>query len=134
MDPLPLICRALPDRISGYFDPFTGQGIHHAMAGAELLAAVVGPALACGHALTTDALAPYARAHHGLVAGPRRVQRLIERVLAEPGRAERILRRIAARPDVAQALLDVTGDLRPARALLSPGLLFSFLLPHPQVA
>jgi flavin-dependent dehydrogenase len=125
---------ALVGDAAGYFDPFTGQGIHHAMAGAELLAAVVVPALACGHAITTDALAPYARAHHRLVAGPRRVQRLIERVLAEPGRAEHILRRIAARPDVAQALLDVTGDLRPARALLSPGLLFSFLLPHPQVA
>jgi flavin-dependent dehydrogenase len=123
---------ALVGDAAGYFDPFTGQGIYQAMAGAELLVDAVADALAREHAVPSAALAAYAAAHRRLTAGPRRVQRLIDAVLARPRTARRALLRLGARPRVAHALLAVTGDLAPAGSLLSPGLLVSFLLPQPR--
>jgi flavin-dependent dehydrogenase len=120
---------ALVGDAAGYFDPFTGQGIYQAIAGAELLARAALPTLRHGTAVSRRALLPYARDHERLVAGPHRVQRVVDFVLARPRLAERALNRIAARPDTARALLAVTGDLRAVRALLSPRLLLSFLAP-----
>ena len=125
---------ALVGDAAGYFDPFTGQGVHQAIAGAALLAAVARDALRADCPVMRPALEPYAAAHRRLVRGPRRVQRLVDVVLAHPVSAERVLRRLARRPAAALALLAVTGDVLPARALLSPSLLLSFLLPLPRAS
>jgi hypothetical protein len=59
----------------------------------------------------------------------RRFQRIVEVVLSKPGLADRALGRLGRAPNVADRLMDVTGDLRAPRALLSPALVSSFLFP-----
>lgn len=121
---------ALVGDAAGYYDPFTGQGIYRALASAELLADVAGEALRLADP-SAPHLASYARRFHRLVAGGRRLQHVIDWALARPRRADRIVRRLARSADVADALVAVTGDARPATALLAPRLLGQFLLATP---
>ncbi len=120
---------ALVGDAAGYYDPFTGQGVYQALEGARLLAgALAGVPLRDDGALAA-ALARYAAGLHRLTGPARRVQYLVEVALRRPRRADRVVRRLAAAPAVMDRLLEVTGDLRPARSLLSPRLLSSFLFP-----
>lgn len=120
---------ALVGDAAGYYDPFTGQGIYQAMEGARLLAvALEGLSLDDERALSAG-LRRYSASLRRLKAPARRVQRLVEAALAGPRRADRVLRRLAAAPAAMDRLIEVTGDLRPAAALLSPRLLSSFLFP-----
>lgn len=118
---------ALVGDAAGYYDPFTGQGMYHGMAGAELLAGVVGPRLRSGD--LSSALHSYARQHRRMVRPARRLQRLIEVVLARPATADLALRRLARSPAVMDRLVAVTGDLQPLRSLLSPAPLSTFVMP-----
>ncbi|MGH7554965.1 MAG: NAD(P)/FAD-dependent oxidoreductase [Longimicrobiales bacterium] len=120
---------ALVGDAAGYFDPFTGQGIYQALAGAELLAGVARTALAAGGP-SADRLHEYAVRHHALVAPTHLLQRLIDEVLRRPRLAGFAIRRLAQRPAVARALLAATGDLQPPASLLSPALLLSFAGPR----
>lgn len=116
---------ALVGDAAGYFDPFTGQGIYQAIAGAHLLAEVVDAAL---HQRRVDTvhLAPYASAHRQLLAGSRRVQRLIDVVCTRPRLTARLFNGLAHTPRLAERLVEVTGDVRRARDLLAPSLLTKF--------
>lgn len=111
---------------AGYYDPFTGQGIYQALASAEALAPVADAALRAGDTAARS-FAPYARARHGIVAPARRVQRIVEAVLSRPALADAAVARLGAAPAAADALVAVTGDLRPARSLLSPRVLLTLL-------
>jgi flavin-dependent dehydrogenase len=113
---------ALVGDAAGYYDPFTGEGIYHALAGAELLAEHAGRALRRAR-VDRVALQPYRAAHHQMVAATRRVQRLIEFVCSRPRLAGITFARIAQRPEIARTLIGVTGDLLPPASLLSPRLL-----------
>ncbi|HEY0673324.1 MAG TPA: NAD(P)/FAD-dependent oxidoreductase [Longimicrobiales bacterium] len=113
---------ALVGDAAGYYDPFTGQGIYQALAGAELLAQHAGAALRDG-AVTQRALHSYGRAHARLRSAPRRLQHIIEFVCARPALAERVFARFAHEDAIARALIAVTGDLLPVRSLISPYLL-----------
>lgn len=113
---------ALVGDAAGYFDPFTGQGIYQALSSAALLTRAISR-----HGFSPAALADYGRAFRGSIRGPRLVQRLIDRTLAEPMHANRWIALLGSRPDLASALVAVTGDLLPPRALLSPRLLLSLL-------
>lgn len=118
---------------AGYFDPFTGQGMYHALAAAEALAGVLEPALRDRSAALPGPreLQPYATAHAALTRGHRRVQRLIHQVLNRPALAELAIAGLARRPAAAAALLGVTGDLLRPATLLSPRLAVSLLFPNP---
>ena len=122
---------ALVGDAAGYYDPFTGQGIYQAIAAAHALARHVGPALAGTRspAAVDGALRRYARAKRRLTRPARRVQRLVEAVLSRPWLADHALTRLAGAPRAMDRLLEVTGDLRPPRSLLSPAVVSSFLLP-----
>ena len=133
---------ALVGDAAGYYDPFTGQGVYQAMAGAEALVREVGTILespdsgpgASSTGATVEqsldaALARYARAHRRLTRPARHVQRLIEGVLSRPRLADRALGRLAGAPRAMDRLVEVTGDLRHPMSLLSPRLLSSFLIP-----
>jgi flavin-dependent dehydrogenase len=118
---------ALVGDAAGYYDPFTGQGIFQAIACANILAEETLAAWRAGD--LPDRLSRYARRRRRLMRGARVVQHGIEAVLSRPALADRGIRRLDRRPAVADALLAVTGDLRPARSLASPALLFRFLAP-----
>lgn len=111
---------ALAGDAAGYYDPFTGQGIHQALVGAEQLADVVSHALRRPGQVRRNALEPYARAHRALTRGPRRVQHLIEAVIARAASGNAALHVLARSAPLRNTLLAVTGDLLPASALLDP--------------
>ena len=113
---------------AGYYDPFTGQGVHHALASAELLAPAILAALDAGD-LSTAALAGYVRARSRLLRGARFVQRGIDHVLRRPATANRAIARIRLAPAFARAIISVTGDVAPVRSLFSPRVLSGLLLP-----
>jgi flavin-dependent dehydrogenase len=113
---------ALVGDAAGYYDPFTGEGMYQALAGAELLATHATAALHNGR-VDRSALNGYAKAHQELVGPTRRVQRLIEFVCSRPQLANVLFARVAKHAEIARALIGVTGDLLPANALFSPRLL-----------
>lgn len=104
---------------AGYFDPFTGQGIFRALRGAELASTAASAALREGDA-SAAALRPYERERRRAFSAGERLQRGIEAVISREAVFERISRRLARHPAVADAVVAVTGDLRPVRSLLEP--------------
>lgn len=110
---------------AGYFDPFTGQGIHQAIAGGELLAHHLATVLPAGKP-SARALAPYESSYRKLISGARHVQHVVDYVCARPRLARVFFSGLANAPDCAARLVAVTGDVMPARTLLSPRFLTRF--------
>ncbi|NIP80830.1 MAG: hypothetical protein GWM90_17080 [Gemmatimonadetes bacterium] len=122
---------ALVGDAAGYYDPFTGQGIYQAMASAEQLALAVAPVLAADaddHRLDR-ALRDYAHARRGITSPARRVQRIVEAVVSRPALADAVLARLRRSTVAMDRLVEVTGDLRPPRALLSGEVVSSLMFP-----
>jgi menaquinone-9 beta-reductase len=117
---------ALVGDAAGYFDPFTGQGIYQALAGARLLSACAANALHAGRA--DQPLFEYERTQRRSSRNMVRVQRAIEAICSRPRAADRCIQALAHAPVAATALLAVTGDLAPPLSLLSPAIATSFLL------
>ena len=128
---------ALVGDAAGYYDPFTGQGIYHAMAAAERLALALAPALAT-RAPDTEldhALRRYLHAKRRLTRPVRRVQRLVEAVVSRPWLADLALGRLGHATTAMDHLIEVTGDLRQPRSLISPAVVSSLIRPsHPEHA
>jgi flavin-dependent dehydrogenase len=103
-----------------FFDPFSGDGIHAALRGAELVAETVVPALARPGPLTLDRLVEYRRMRRRVFAGKWVVERLIGRALGFPRIFERGVARIGRRDGMAHTLIGVAGGFVPAREVLNP--------------
>ena len=112
-----------------FFDPFTGQGIHSALRGAELAAACLIPALArgVGAVIPAAALRSYVRARRQVFFGKWLLERLIGIGVGWPALTDRVVRRLAGRPDLADLLVSATGNLVPARRVLAASVLAQFL-------
>ena len=112
-----------------FFDPFTGQGIYSALAGAELAAACLLPALARGVSEPIPAanLQPYTRARRREFAGKWLFERLIGLGVGWPALTDRVVRRLARRPDLADLVVGAAGNIVPARRALAPGVLAQLL-------
>lgn len=110
---------ALVGDAAGYYDPFTGQGIFQGLQSALILAEEAAIALAAGQHHIPH-LRHYARRREYALRGPRLVQYLIETVISKPKLADFAIDRLARAPTASAALIAITGDLRPARSLLSP--------------
>ncbi len=122
---------ALVGDAAGYYDPFTGQGIYQALAGAEILAAEAVAALRAGD-VSAIRLRRYARRHARLLRGAHALQRAIEFVAARPALADAAIRRLDRAPRAAAALIAATGDLLPTRSLAAPTVLLAFLFASPR--
>ena len=110
---------------AGYYDPFTGQGIFRSLRGAELAARTADAALRAGD-LSAAALAPYERARRRAFGPGERVQHLVEAFVSRPALLRLVSRRFSRRPALGDAIIRVTGDVRPARSLFHPGILAGF--------
>ena len=123
-----------------FFDPFTGQGIHAALRGAELAAQCLIPVLTLcpplrsgeggrGHreSLPAAALVPYQRARRREFAGKWLLERLIGVGVGWPALTDRVVRRLAGRPDLADLLVSATGNIVPARRVLTASVLAQLL-------
>ena len=105
---------------AGYYDPFTGQGIYRALRGAELAAETLGAALRAGDT-SAAALTPYERARRRAFGPGERLQHVVEAFVSRPWLYRAVAGRFARRPALADAMVHVTGDVRPVRSLLRPG-------------
>ena len=105
---------------TGYFDPFTGQGIYRALYLGRLAAAV-----ACRMLERPGREAAYRRGYERaldrFLRPARRVQRAIDGVISRPGAMGPTARLLAGRPALASLLVDVTGDRLSPGSLVSPG-------------
>ena len=112
-----------------FFDPFTGQGIYSALAGAELAAACLLPALARGASepIPAGKLQPYTRARRREFAGKWLFERLIGLGVGWPALTDRVVRRLARRPDLADLVVGAAGNIVPARRVLDPSVLAQLL-------
>lgn len=109
---------ALVGDAAGYYDPFTGQGVCHALTGAERLAAVAADALdASGDGVSARRLQSYARWATRTRRPARAVQRAIEFVTARPPLMNRFAVALDDAPAFADALIATTGDIAPVRSL-----------------
>jgi geranylgeranyl reductase family protein len=111
---------------AGYYDPFTGQGIFRALRGAGLAARTAAAALRAGD-LSAAALAPYERARRHAFRPGERMQHLVEAFVARPALLRQVARRFARSPVLGDAIIRVTGDVRPVRSLLRPAVLAGLL-------
>lgn len=119
---------ALAGDAAGYYDPFTGQGIYQALAGAERLATLAHHALDVRNGRTSlPSLEAWKRSHRRMARGPHRVQQAIEFVLARAWLADRVFARLRTADSFTHAIAGVTGDTAPARSLLSPAALLSLM-------
>lgn len=128
----PLAYRVAPPRhggvllvgdAAGFYDPFTGEGIFTALRSAELAAEVAHEALARGDA-SAATLAAYWRARREAFRDKEVVTRLLQAIIGRRWLANLVAHRLARRPDLLSLVMGVFGDFVPARALLSPRLLF----------
>ena len=112
-----------------FFDPFTGQGIYSALAGAELAAACLLPAFARGVSAPIPAanLQPYTRARRREFAGKWLFERLIGLGVGWPALTNRVVGGLARRPDLADLVVGAAGNIVPARRALAPGVLAQLL-------
>ncbi len=112
---------------TGFYDPFTGEGIYRALRGAELLAGVAGAALAVGDC-SAERLSAYDRVHHREFAGKRLVEHLVQELIARPWLCEYAAGRFARRKPLADTIMGVTGDFLPPSRVLSPVFVAKLLL------
>jgi flavin-dependent dehydrogenase len=120
---------ALVGDAAGYYDPFTGQGICHALTCAEILAGVLTTALRAGD-VSARRLRSYALRRDRIVRPARVLQQAIDLILRRPGIADAVIRQLSSRRHAARAILAATGDLLPPGSLLSPLTLLSFAAPR----
>lgn len=111
---------------AGYYDPFTGEGIYHALRGAELAAQVALPALSEGDVCAAR-LQPYARLHREVFRGKRLIEAIIQSAVQIPPLMNHIARVLQRRKPMADTIVAVTGDFLPASAVLRPGYLARLL-------
>ena len=111
-----------------FFDPFTGQGIHAALHGAEMAADVACGALRDRGIPRAEAPAGYRQLRRRAFAGKWAVERLIGYGMWLPALFDRAIGRIGARPEMAHTLVGVTGDFVPAGRVLNPRFLARMIL------
>ena len=120
---------ALVGDAAGYYDPFTGQGIHQALRSAELLGPVLLRALD-GPRVTRRSLQPYAVQRLRLLRGSLALQHVIEAVVSRPRAACRMVARLQRAPSFAATMLGVIAGLHRPIRLISPHALSSLLTHH----
>ena len=102
-----------------FFDPFTGQGIHAALRGAELAAGALRGALEREGRVTARALGRYAAERRRVFGGKWAVERLIGYAMWAPALFDRAVRRLERRGQ-GHTLIGVTGDYLPPARVLNP--------------
>jgi len=114
---------------TGFYDPFTGEGIYRAMRAAELAAEVIHAALAQpDQASLIRALATYEQRYRREFAGKRLVEIIVHAVISRPWLFDRVASRLAQRKTLADTLVGVTGDFVSPWAVLKPTYLARLLL------
>jgi flavin-dependent dehydrogenase len=113
---------ALVGDATGFYDPFTGEGIHRALRSAELLAEVAHAALRRGD-VSREALRRYARARKEAFRAKDALTRALQIVIRHRRLAVLAAHALATRPALLETLMGVIGDFIPPGELLRPSAL-----------
>ncbi|MGE0541587.1 MAG: NAD(P)/FAD-dependent oxidoreductase [Dehalococcoidia bacterium] len=103
----------------GYFDPFTGQGVHRALVTGAMAAHVAGDALRRGD-VSRQSLLPYEQRRRKTLRSSHAVEWLVQQFLGRPVLFNRAVRRLATDQAMADTLIGVTGDIVPPGRVLNP--------------
>ena len=103
-----------------FFDPFTGEGIHAALRGAELASAAIIEARPDSTPLTATSLSSYLHARRRAFRGKWMVERMIGYGMLMPGLFDRAVDRIGRKDPMAHTLIGVTGHVVSPTAVLNP--------------
>jgi flavin-dependent dehydrogenase len=106
---------------TGFYDPFTGEGIFNGLRAAELAAETAVRALRVGD-VSAAALAGYDHARHLALRDKERVTHALQILITHRRLANLAARLLVRRQRLLDLLLGVLGDFVPARAIL-PGIL-----------
>lgn len=112
---------------TGYYDPFTGEGIFHALRSAELAAAVALPALAAND-LSAARLRVYDDEHRRVFRGKRLIEQIIQTGVQTPLLMNHLARTLSRNKAMADTVVAVTGDYLPTSAVLRPGYLLRLIV------
>ena len=112
---------------TGYYDPFTGEGIYRALRGAELAAQVADWALTHGD-VSASALAPYAALHRREFRGKRTIEWIIQTGVQIPPVMNHLAGVMRRHKGMADTVVAVTGDFLPPSAVLNPGYLLRLVV------
>ncbi len=110
---------------AGFLDPFTGEGVHRALRGAELATEAVEGTLRAG----SDTPVGYEGARRAAFAEKERLCKIIQLLLGSPRLFGHIANNLNRRPHVAELMKGVLGDYRSAAGTLKPGYIWSLLRP-----
>ena len=113
---------------ASFFDPFTGEGIFRALAGAELAAQTACAALETG-AFSAANLKVYDELRAQTFQTKERVTSIVQLFVRFPGLMEYALPRLSRRGVPAEALNLVLGDVAEAGTFLNPKMLWAALRP-----
>jgi len=111
---------------AGFFDPFTGEGLHRAIVSAELASEAIVAALA---ARDSHPLFQYDQAMRARFGAKDIVSRVVQAFLVRPPLFGYAARRLASRAGVRETMGLVMGDLEPAGRALDPRYLAALLRP-----
>ena len=118
---------------AGFCDPFTGEGIHRALRGAELAAAAADDALRAGDASAWGEPArvgpEYARARQAAFRAKERLTALVQLCVLAPSLMNLAVDRLNRRPDLGRHLANALGDLTPAGSVLGVRFVLGLLGP-----
>ncbi len=113
---------------AGFYDPFTGEGVGHALNSAKLSAREIASALATGNSGLTEAhLERFDTEQRKALTGRKRLGATLQAIIRRPGTANAVARFLRRRQPLANLLLGIIGDLLPPHALLSPPALLNVL-------
>jgi flavin-dependent dehydrogenase len=114
---------------AGFYDPFTGEGVFHALRSAELAAREIVSALADG-GLTATRFYQFHCEQRRAIVGKERLARAIQAIISRPIAANALARLLRQRQPFGDLLLGVIGDLLPPRALFSMEAMRAFMQPR----
>jgi flavin-dependent dehydrogenase len=112
---------------TGYYDPFTGEGIYRALHGAQLAASVALEALAKGD-VSAATLTRYDLLYRETFKGKRLVEMIIQSAVQAPSLMDHLARILGRRKTMADTIVAVTGDFLPPSAVLRPGYLLRLVV------
>jgi flavin-dependent dehydrogenase len=112
---------------AGYYDPFTGEGIFHALRSAQIASSVLILALAAND-VSASSLSRYDRAHAAAFRGKRAIELAVQAAVQSPALMAHIAERLEKRKLLADTLVAVTGDYLSPAAVLRPGFLLRLAL------
>lgn len=117
---------ALVGDSAGFVDPFTGEGLYHALSSADRLAQLIsGQSLA----KMECALAEYGSWHRRTFDPEEKFCHLLQRILSFRGLSNYVIRQIRRKPQMAHLLAEAVADRVPMDQVLSFGFWSKLLMP-----